>query len=71
MTITPVDLRHKKILVTGPTSQVALPVMAHLVTLSDKVYGLSRFSKEKDRKKNLTIFQHELFNLWHNLIFHF
>lgn len=55
MTITPVDLRNKKILVTGPTSQVALPVMAHLVTLSDKVYGLSRFSKDKDRKKMETL----------------
>ena len=51
MSITPVDFRNKKILVTGPTSQVALPVVAHLVTLSKEVYGLSRFSKEKDRKK--------------------
>lgn len=51
MSISPINLRNQKILVTGPTSQVALPVMAHLVTLSDKVYGLSRFSKEKDRKK--------------------
>jgi len=51
MPITPVDLRNKKILVTGPTSQVAMPLMAHLVKQSSEVYGLARFSKEKDRKK--------------------
>lgn len=51
MSITPVDLRNKKILVTGPTSQVALPLMAALAKLSSQVYGLARFSKEKDVKK--------------------
>lgn len=51
MSISPVDLRNKKILVTGPTSQVALPVVSALVKQGNEVHGLARFSKEKDRKK--------------------
>jgi len=48
MSITPVDLQNKKILVTGPTSQVAMPLMEELVKLSDQIYGLARFSKASD-----------------------
>jgi nucleoside-diphosphate-sugar epimerase len=50
MSNTPVDLSNKKILVTGPTSQVAVPLMEHLVKISPEIYGLARFSKESDRK---------------------
>lgn len=50
MSITPVNLENAKILITGPTSQVALPIAEALVKQSDEVYGLARFSKEEDRK---------------------
>lgn len=49
MSITPVDLTNAKILITGPTSQVALPLVEQLVKISDRVYGLARFSKEADQ----------------------
>ena len=52
MSITPVDLNNKKILVTGPTSQVALPLVEALVKQSNQVVGLARFSKEEGSKKN-------------------
>lgn len=48
MPVTPVDLNNKKILITGPTGQVALPVVAHLAKIAD-VYALARFRKEEDR----------------------
>ena len=41
-------LEDKTILVTGPTSQVALPVIEALAP-QNRVYGLARFSKEADR----------------------
>jgi UDP-glucuronate 4-epimerase len=48
MTVTPVDLTGAKILVTGPTGQVALPVVAHFAKTAD-VYALARFGKQADR----------------------
>ena len=48
MPVTPVDLENKKILITGPTGQVALPVVEHFARLAD-VYALARFRKEEDR----------------------
>jgi nucleoside-diphosphate-sugar epimerase len=43
-------LENKKILITGPTSQVAFPV-ARALAESNEVYGLARLSKAADRKK--------------------
>ena len=48
MPVTPVDLARKKILITGPTGQVALPVVAHLAKHAD-VYALARFRKPEER----------------------
>lgn len=50
MPVIPVDLTDKKILITGPTGQVALPVVEHLAK-SAQVYALARFSKEEDRQR--------------------
>jgi UDP-glucuronate 4-epimerase len=44
------ELEGKKILVTGPTSQVALPVVRALAPNAD-VWGLARFSKAEDRAR--------------------
>ena len=41
-------LKDQKILVTGPTSQVALPVVRALAK-SNEVWGLARFQKAEDR----------------------
>lgn len=41
-------LESRKILVTGPTSQVGRPVVQHLARSND-VYGLARFSRNEDR----------------------
>jgi len=48
MPVNPVDLRGKKILITGPTGQVALPVVEHFARIAD-VYTLARFRKAEDR----------------------
>ena len=40
MPATPVDLNNKKILITGATGQVALPVVAHFAKIAD-VYALA------------------------------
>lgn len=48
MPVTPVDLTRKKILITGPTGQVALPVVAHFAKLAD-VFALARFRKPEER----------------------
>ncbi len=48
MPVTPVDLAGKKILITGPTGQVALPVVEHFARIAD-VYALARFRKAEDR----------------------
>ena len=50
MPVTPVDLRGSKVLVTGPTGQVALPVVEHLARIAD-VHALARFRKAEDREK--------------------
>lgn len=50
MAVEPVDLTGKKLLITGPTGQVALPVVAHFAKIAD-VYALARFSKAGDRDK--------------------
>ncbi|MCH2186621.1 NAD(P)-dependent oxidoreductase [Myxococcota bacterium] len=41
-------LKGRKILITGPTSQVARPVVAHLAQ-NNEVIGLARFSRAEDR----------------------
>ncbi len=43
-------LRDKKILITGPTSQVGVPVVEALAA-SNEVVGLARFSKADDRER--------------------
>jgi UDP-glucuronate 4-epimerase len=50
MTVTPVDLANTKILITGPTGQVALPVVEHLAKTAD-VYALARFRNPEDRER--------------------
>ena len=47
MAVQPVSLQGKKILVTGPTSQVALPLLKQLCPIAD-VHALARFSRQKD-----------------------
>ena len=44
------SIKGEKILITGPTGQVAFPVAAALAEDND-VYGLARFGKDKDRKR--------------------
>lgn len=44
------ELRDEKILITGPTSQVALPV-AKALAEHNQVFGLARFSAAEDREK--------------------
>ena len=46
----PPALTDARILITGPTSQVALPVVAQLAK-ENQVYGLARFEKEESRAK--------------------
>tara|TARA_B100001540_G_scaffold50471_1_gene45570 strand:- start:320 stop:1243 length:924 start_codon:yes stop_codon:yes gene_type:complete len=48
MAVTPVDLTGAKILITGPTGQVALPVVEHFAKIAD-VCALARFRKAEDR----------------------
>jgi UDP-glucuronate 4-epimerase len=43
-------LRNEKILITGPASQVALPV-ARALAADNEVHGLARFGKEADRER--------------------
>lgn len=50
MPVNPVDLSNKKILITGPTGQVALPVVEQFAKIAD-VYALARFRKQEDRDK--------------------
>lgn len=50
MPVKPVDLTNSKILVTGPTGQVALPVVEHYAKSAD-VYALARFKKQEDRDR--------------------
>lgn len=48
MPVTPVDLSGEKVLITGPTGQVALPVVEHFARIAD-VHALARFRKAEDR----------------------
>jgi UDP-glucuronate 4-epimerase len=50
MPVTPVDLNGARILITGPTGQVALPVVAHYAKMAE-VHTLARFSKQEDRER--------------------
>lgn len=50
MPVKPVDVSGSKLLITGPTGQVALPVVEHFARIAD-VYALARFSKAQDREK--------------------
>jgi hypothetical protein len=45
-------LSGEKILVTGPASQVGLPVARALAT-NNEVHGLARFSKREDREQRM------------------
>jgi nucleoside-diphosphate-sugar epimerase len=44
------ELKRFKLLITGPTSQVAFPIVEKLAVDND-VYGLARFSKAADRER--------------------
>ena len=44
------DLHGEKILITGPTSQVALPVVREL-SKNNEVWGLARFRRAEDRER--------------------
>ena len=50
MAVTPVDLEGRKILITGPTGQVALPVVERLASCSE-VHALARFTKAEDQAR--------------------
>ena len=50
MALDPVDLVGRKILITGPSGQVAEPVVAALAKVAE-VTGLARFSKPEDRAR--------------------
>ena len=50
MALDPVDLAGSRILITGPSGQVAEPVVAALAQVAD-VTGLARFSKPEDRDR--------------------
>ncbi|MBW2362845.1 MAG: NAD(P)-dependent oxidoreductase [Deltaproteobacteria bacterium] len=44
------ELKGQKLLITGPTSQVALPIVEKLAP-ENQVFGLARFSKDSDRAR--------------------
>ncbi|HUH38386.1 MAG TPA: NAD(P)-dependent oxidoreductase [Spongiibacteraceae bacterium] len=50
MPVKPVQLAGRKILITGPTGQVAEPIVARLAPQAE-VYALARFSKAEDRAR--------------------
>lgn len=50
MSVTPVDLSGSNLLITGPTGQVALPVVEHFAKIAN-VYALARFKKAEDRQR--------------------
>lgn len=50
MPVQPVDLSGKKVLITGPTGQVAEPLVQALAPQA-KVWALARFSKDEDRQR--------------------
>jgi UDP-glucuronate 4-epimerase len=49
MPVQPVELNGSKILITGPTGQVARPVVEHYAK-SAEVHALARFGREEDRQ---------------------
>jgi UDP-glucuronate 4-epimerase len=49
-TTTPAPLEGRKILITGPTSQVAFPLARELARNND-VYGIARFERAADRER--------------------
>jgi len=49
MPVQPVQIADRKILITGPTGQVARPVVERLAKVAD-VFALARFSKTEDRQ---------------------
>ena len=49
MALEPIELAGRKILITGPTGQVAQPVVERLAQIAD-VYALARFSRAEDRQ---------------------
>ena len=50
MPVKPVDFTGKKLLITGPTSQVGEPIVAHY-SCQAEVWALARFSKDEDRSR--------------------
>lgn len=50
MPVKPIDPSGSKLLITGPTGQVALPVVEHFARSAD-VYALARFNKQEDRDR--------------------
>lgn len=50
MPVTPVDLNNQKVLITGPTGQVAMPVVQALSSTAD-VHCLARFSDDNARQQ--------------------
>lgn len=49
MPVRPVELAGTKLLITGPTGQVAMPVVEYFAKIAD-VYALARFRKQEDRE---------------------
>jgi nucleoside-diphosphate-sugar epimerase len=49
MPVEPVEIADRKILITGPTGQVARPVVERLAKAAE-VFALARFGKEEDRE---------------------
>lgn len=50
MVTTPVDLKGKKVLITGVTGQVARPLVQAYAKIAD-VYAMARYAKDADRKE--------------------
>jgi len=50
MPVPPVKLEGSRILITGPTGQVAEPIVARLAPIAE-VYALARFTKASDRER--------------------
>lgn len=63
MAVQPVSLQGKKILVTGPTSQVAQPLLKQLCPIAD-VHALARFSRQKDIDRISALGQKSSARIW-------
>jgi nucleoside-diphosphate-sugar epimerase len=55
----PVLLEGRKILITGPTSQVAFPLARELAK-SNEVHGMARFGRAEDRERIEAVGVHPL-----------